>query len=83
MTYDELTKQTTVTISEFMDRAKSADNKYSAEFFRTAAWGAVILWRDITNLMKEKNNFKLWDIINQQDSVFEKLIDRQFVPLLN
>ncbi len=82
MTYEELTEQTTVSITQFMELAKSADNKYSAELFRNAAWGATILWRDIMGLMKQDPNCKLGSAISKQDAVFEKLIDRQSVPLL-
>lgn len=82
MTYEELTEQSTVTITEFMDLAKSAENKSSAELFLNAAWGATILWRDLTNKMKQNPDCKVWDAINQQDLAFEKLIDRQSVPLL-
>lgn len=82
MTYEELTEQTTVSITQFMELAKSAENKYSAELFSNAAWGATILWRDIMGLMKQAPNCKLGAVISQQDAVFEKLIDRQSVPLL-
>ncbi|HAG4612911.1 TPA: hypothetical protein G8549_004524 [Salmonella enterica] len=82
MTYEELTEQATVSITQFMDLAKSAEHKCSAELFINAAWGATILWRDLTNKMKQDPYCKAWDAINQQDAVFEKLIDRQSVPLL-
>lgn len=82
MTYEELTDISTVTITDFMDRAKSAGNRSSAELFINAAWGATMLWRDLTNKMKQDPDCKVWDAINQQDAVFEKLIDRQSVPLL-
>lgn len=82
MTYEELTEQTTVTITQFMDLAKSADHRVSAVLFLNAAWGATMLWRDITGMMKQDPDCKVWDAINQQDSVFEVLIDRESVPLL-
>ncbi|OAT35713.1 hypothetical protein M988_4410 [Hafnia paralvei ATCC 29927] len=82
MTYEELTEQATVSITQFMDLAKSAEDKFLAELFRNAAWGATMLWRDLTGKMKQDPDCKVWDAINQQDEVFEKLIDRQSVPLL-
>lgn len=82
MTYEELTDQATVSINQFMVLAKSAENKFSAELFRNAAWGATMLWRDLTNKMKQDPDCKVWDAINQQDAVFDKLIDRESVPLL-
>lgn len=82
MTYEELTDQATVSINQFMDLAKSAENKFSAELFRNAAWGATMLWRDLASKMKQDPDCKVWDAINQQDAVFDKLIDRESVPLL-
>ncbi|WP_431225887.1 hypothetical protein ACQ86O_27830 (plasmid) [Serratia sp. L9] len=83
MTYEELTEQATVSITQFMDLAKSAEHKFSAELFCNAAWGATMLWRDLTNKMKQDSDCEIFDAVNQQDAVFEKLIDRQSVPLLN
>lgn len=82
MTYEELTNQATVTINQFMELVKSADNRYSAELFRNAAWGATMLWRDLTNKMKQDPNCKVWDAINKQDVIFDKLINIESVPLL-
>ncbi len=39
LTYDEITEQATKTITEFMEQAKSADSRYSADFFITRHGG--------------------------------------------
>lgn len=87
MTYEELTIQATKTITDFMDRAKSTDNRHTAELCFNAAWGAKILWRDLANLMKEKCSeldiqLELWHVINKQEELFSKLVDVQSVPAM-
>ncbi len=39
LTYEEITEQATKTITEFMNQAKSADSRYSADFFITRHGG--------------------------------------------
>lgn len=39
MSYEELTEQATVSITQFMELAKSAEHKFSVELFRHSAWG--------------------------------------------
>lgn len=47
LTYEEITEQATKTITEFMNQAKSADSRYSADFFITRhGGGARMLWLD-------------------------------------
>lgn len=82
MNYEELTERANETITDFMERAKTADNKHTAELFYYASWGAVVLWRDLTSMMKQNRNYEIWDAIKQQDELFEKLIDRESVPFL-
>lgn len=87
MTYDELTEQATVNITDFIWRAKSAGSRSSAELYFNAAWGAEILWRDLANKMKEQCQeldikLELWNAIDKQSEIFNKLVDIQAVPLL-
>ncbi|EIR9204963.1 hypothetical protein LXR96_004563 [Escherichia coli] len=85
MTYEEVTELATVNITYFMDKAKSSEDIYSANLFANAAWGAKIFWRDLVMMMwKNDNNLhgNLMQEINNQDKVFDTLIDRQSVPLL-
>lgn len=85
MTYEELTTRATITITDFMDRAKSSGNRHTAELCFNAAWGAKILWRDLSNVMQEQCQeldvkLKLWNSINKQNEIFDKLVDVQSVP---
>ncbi|EFG1695910.1 hypothetical protein P4P03_003932 [Escherichia coli] len=87
MTYEELTNQATKSITDFMDRAKSTDDKYVAELCFNAAWGQKILWRDLANLMKDQRShldeqLEMWHVINKQEEVFSKLVDVQSVPAM-
>lgn len=86
MTYEEITEQATANITDFMDRAKASDDKYSANLFAHAAWGAKIFWRNLAMRMYKNDNTlydkKLWNDINKQDVIFDKLIDRESVPAL-
>lgn len=43
LTYEEITEQATKTITEFMEQAKSADSRFSADFFYHAAWGKKVM----------------------------------------
>ncbi|KFX10712.1 hypothetical protein KCQ_05586 [Pectobacterium atrosepticum ICMP 1526] len=85
MTYEEITEQTTETLTYLMNEATSASGKHNAEMFCNAAWGALVLWRDITHKMEKNNlkakrkNFNLTETINLQDAEFKKLIDRQLL----
>ncbi|ENA6191014.1 hypothetical protein ABGB79_004345 [Salmonella enterica subsp. enterica] len=85
MTYEELTTQATESITDFMDRAKLAGNRHTAELCFNAAWGAKILWRDLANVMQEQCQeldvkLELWNTINKQNEIFDKLVDVQSVP---
>ncbi|EPU1003411.1 hypothetical protein ACVUJ8_004593 [Escherichia coli] len=87
MTYEELTNQTTKSITEFMDRAKGTDDRHVAELCFNAAWGQKILWRDLANLMKDQcshldEELEMWHILNKQEEVFSKLVDVQSVPAM-
>ncbi|SAG83760.1 Uncharacterised protein [Enterobacter hormaechei] len=87
MTYEELTNQATKSITDFMDRAKSTDNRQIVELSFNAAWGQKILWRDLANLMKDQcshldEEIEMWHIINKQEEVFSKLVDVQSVPAM-
>lgn len=86
MTYEEITEQATVTINDFMDRAKASDDKYSANLLANAAWGAKNFWRDLAMRMWKNDNTlynnKFLHDINKQDIIFDKLIDRESIPEL-
>lgn len=87
MTYEELTEQATKSITNFMGYAKSAKNRHSAELSFNAAWGAKILWRNLANMMQEQCHekhlqLKLWNAINNQSEIFDRLVDVQSVPEL-
>ncbi|EAS5482221.1 hypothetical protein C1L07_004626 [Salmonella enterica subsp. enterica serovar Anatum] len=86
MTYEEITEQATKTINEFMVRARESDDKYSANLFANAAWGAKIFWRDLAVKMWSEDRGLNSNIIlkkfNEQDVIFDKLIDRESVPEL-
>ena len=43
LTYEEITEQATKTITEFMNQAKSADSRYSADFFITRHGGKNVM----------------------------------------
>ncbi|EEC2098418.1 TPA: hypothetical protein HJU08_004367 [Escherichia coli] len=85
LTYDEITEQATKTITEFMEQAKSADSRYSADFFYHAAWGAKMLWLDLIAPVKNDPSCKLdcFLAIKKQSEIFEQLVDRESVPALN
>lgn len=85
MTYEELTTQATESITDLMDHAKSAGNRHTAELCFNAAWGAKILWRDLANVMQEQCQeldvkLELWNTINKQNEIFDKLVDVQSLP---
>ncbi len=81
LTYEEITEQATKTITEFMNQAKSADSRYSADFFYHAAWGARMLWLDLTAPISCKPDLFL--AIKKQSEIFEQLVNRESVPALN
>ncbi|EDZ8710953.1 hypothetical protein FWN97_23170 [Salmonella enterica] len=73
MTYEEITEQATKTINE-------------SNLFANAAWGAKIFWRDLAVKMWSEDRGLNSNIIlkkfNEQDVIFDKLIDRESVPEL-
>lgn len=44
VTYEKITEQVTKTITEFMRQAKSADSRYSADFFITRRGESECSW---------------------------------------
>ncbi|EKQ6912716.1 hypothetical protein P6E27_004612 [Escherichia coli] len=81
LAYDEITKQATETITGFMQQAKSAREMSQARLFTDAAWGATMFWRDLTHKMMVDSGYKrtLQNAIEQQDEIFQKLIDTESV----
>ncbi|WP_024554994.1 hypothetical protein ACP26C_23835 (plasmid) [Franconibacter helveticus 513] len=87
MTYEQLTRQATKTITDFMDHAKAAGNKHSAEMCFNAAWGAKLLWDDLASVIRDECSeldiqLQLWRTINEQREIFNRIVDRQSVPCL-
>ncbi|ELX5079220.1 hypothetical protein SJA22_005535, partial [Escherichia coli] len=85
LTYEEITEQATKTITEFMKQAKSADSRYSADFFYHAAWGVRMFWLDLTAPIRNYSGCKpdLFLAIKKQSEIFEQLVNRESVPALN
>lgn len=67
-----------------MEQAKSADSRYSADFFYHAH-GAKMLWLDLIAPVKNDSSCKLdcFLAIKKQSEIFEQLVDRESVPALN
>ncbi len=67
-----------------MEQAKSADSRYSADFFITRH-GAKMLWLDLIASVKNDSSCKLdcFLAIKKQSEIFEQLVDRESVPALN
>ncbi|EFK6687771.1 hypothetical protein P4G36_27970 (plasmid) [Escherichia coli] len=53
LTYDEITEQATKTITEFMEQAKSADSRYSADFFLSRGMGGKNVMAGLNSPSKE------------------------------
>lgn len=87
MTYEQLTLQATKSLTYFMDQAKLAGNKHSAEICFNAAWGAKLFWDDLASLIRDECSepdiqLELWRTINEQREIFNRIVDRQSVPCL-
>lgn len=53
LTYEEITEQATKTITEFMKQAKSADSRYSADFFLSRGVGSKNVLAGLNSPYKE------------------------------